>query len=202
MAAAPPILRFDPLTPTRMDDLGLVLRGSWGAGCWCLHPRLTEAQARALPGPGSLSERRRAAMARLAARQPAPGLLAYDNGTPVGWIALAPRAELARIEASRATPRVDAIAVWVIPCVTVAKAARGRGIALALIRAAAAYAFAQGAPAIEAYPRAGPERVKDDNAFFGTAALFERAGFAAIATSPATRRNWVPRVTMRLAAPG
>jgi GNAT superfamily N-acetyltransferase len=119
----------------------------------------------------------------------------------VGWVAVAPRTELARIEASRATPRVDDVDVWVIPCVTVAKSARGRGIALALIKAAVAYAFDHGASAVEAYPRAGDERIKDDNAYFGTEPLFERAGFEVIARSPPTRRNWIPRVTMRASIP-
>jgi GNAT superfamily N-acetyltransferase len=194
--AAP--LVFRPLTPRLMDDLGTVLRGGWGAGCWCMYPRLTDAQMRALRGPG-LSQRRRAAMTKLARRGRAPGLLAFEGDEPVGWIAIAPRPELARIEASRATPRVDDEDVWVIPCVTVSKTARGRGIALALIRAAVAYAARHGAPAVEAYPRAGATRTKDDNAYFGTEPLFRRAGFAVIRTPMKKRpRGRVTRVTMRI----
>ena len=124
-----------------MDDLGTVFRGSWGGGCWCMHPRLTDAQTRELPGQGPVNRRRREAMTKLARRRRAPGLLGFEDDTPVGWIAIAPRKELARIEASRATSRVDDEDVWVIPCVTVHKTARGRGIALALIRAAVAYAL-------------------------------------------------------------
>ncbi|HET9235011.1 MAG TPA: GNAT family N-acetyltransferase, partial [Candidatus Eisenbacteria bacterium] len=78
------------------------------------------------------------------------------------------------------------------------KAARGRGIALALIRAAVAYAAEHGAPAVEAYPRAGTARTGDDNAYFGTEPLFRRAGFRVIRKPPAKRPgNWVARVTMR-----
>src|SRR5262245_33610862 len=43
-------LVFRPLTPCLMDALGTVLHGSWGTGCWCLYPRLTDAQMRELPG--------------------------------------------------------------------------------------------------------------------------------------------------------
>lgn len=170
-------LVFRPLTPGLMDQLAMVLRGTWGTGCWCMYPRLTEAQTRALTGSGSASQRRRAAMTDLAGRPRAPGLLAFEGDDPVGWIAVAPRAELARIEASRATPGVNDEDVWVIPCITVRKSARGRGIAIALIQAAVAYAVENGAPAVEAYPRAGAGRTKDDNAFFGTEPMFRRAGF-------------------------
>jgi GNAT superfamily N-acetyltransferase len=138
-------------------------------------------------------------MTTLARRRRAPGLLAFEGDEPVGWIAVAPRAELARIEASPATPRVDDEDVWVIPCVTVRKTARGRGIALALIRAAVAYAIEHGAPAVEAYPRAGDTRGADGNAYFGTEPLFRRAGFRVIRKPTANRpATWVPRVTMRI----
>jgi len=145
-----PALEIRPLTPRLMAAMGEVMRGSWGRGCWCMFPRLTDAQTRALPGEGSASARKRAAMTRLARRRRAPGLLAFEGDEPVGWIAVAPRGELNRIEASRATPPVDDSDVWVIPCVTVRKTARGRGIAVALIRAAVAYAGEHGAPVVEA----------------------------------------------------
>ena len=194
-----PPLTFRPLTPRLMDDPGAVLHGSWGRTCWCMFPRLTGAQVRELPGSGSSSQRQRDAMTKLARRRRAPGLLAFEGDEPVGWIAVAPRSELARVEASRTTPRVDAVNVWVIPCITVRKAARDRGIALASIEAAVACAAENGAPAVEAYPRAGSARTGDDNAFFGTEPLFRRAGFRVIRTPPENYpRNWVPRVTMRV----
>jgi GNAT superfamily N-acetyltransferase len=182
-----------------MNDLGTVLRGCWGRGCWCMYPRLTDAQTRGLPGQGSANERRRNAMTKLARRRRAPGLLGYEAEQPVGWVAVAPRSELARVDRSRATPRVDDEEVWVIPCVTVRKENRGRGLAVALIKAAVSYASEHGAPAVEAYPRAGTARTKDDNVYFGTEPLYRRAGFRVIQKPrknlPA---NWVPRVTMRV----
>ncbi len=185
-----------------MDAFGTVLRGSWGAGCWCMFPRLSNAKIRELPGSGSLSERQCKAMTKLARRRRAPGLLAFDGHEAVGWIAVAPRSEYMRVDASRATPRVDDEDVWVIPCVTVHKSARGRGVALALIRAAVSYAIEKGAPAIEAYPRAGATRTGDDNAYFGTEPMFRRAGFRVIQKPLKNRpRNWIPRVTMRINAP-
>jgi GNAT superfamily N-acetyltransferase len=179
-------LTFRPLRPGLMDDLGACLQGSWGATCWCMYPRLTRAQ---MQGQGG--RRRRQAMTKLAARRRAPGLLAFEGKDVVAWVAIAPRTELARIENSRATPRVDEVDVWVIPCITVRKSARGRGIALALIRAAVAYAKKHGAPAVEAYPRAGKARTADDNAYIGTEPLFRRAGFKVLKKAKGLR------VTMR-----
>jgi len=197
MARASAIVRR--LTPSRMDDLGSVLKGSWGRDCWCMHPRLTAAGDRALPGSGTKAARRKTAMTGLARRRRAPGLLAYLDGEPVGWVAIAPRPELVRIEQSRAMPRVDDVPVWVIPCITVRPTARGQGLGVALIRAAVDYATSQGAIAVEAYPRASNARIDDDLAFFGTERLVSRAGFRVIAKPrrglPST---WTPRVTMRV----
>ncbi|MGH2621485.1 MAG: GNAT family N-acetyltransferase [Anaerolineales bacterium] len=193
------VLEIKPLTPRLMDDFGEVLRGSWGSGCWCMYPRLTRATAAELPRPGSESDRRRTAMTRLARRRRAPGLLAYQGDQAVGWVAIAPRPELLRTESSRTTPRVDDEEVWVIPCITVRPTVRGQGVAVALVQAAVAYAAERGAPAVEAYPRAGNARTNDDNAFFGTEPLFRRAGFRVI-REPLENipKNWTPRVTMRV----
>ena len=97
-------------------------------------------------GGGERGPRRREAMTELAGRSVAPGLMAFEGGQPVGWIAVAPRDELTRVNRSRATPPVDDEPVLVIPCVTVRRAHRGHGIAIALIRAAVEYMLATTAP--------------------------------------------------------
>ena len=195
-------LSFQPLTPKLMDSLGTILKGSWGSNCWCMHPRLTDAQMKELPGDGAIKEKRRAAMTKLARRRShAPGLVAFEGADPVGWIAISPRPEYVRVDKSRATPVVDDEAVWIIPCVTVPKTARGKGIAIAMIRAAAEYAFEKGAPAVEAYPRAGDKHTGADNIYFGTEAMFRRAGFEVIRPPLESRpKNWIPRVAKRITA--
>jgi GNAT superfamily N-acetyltransferase len=200
-ASATDGLDIRPLTPDLLGALGAVLRGGWGAGCWCLYPRMTDRAMRDLPGEGSRADRRRTAMAALAARPVAPGLLGFLGSEPVGWVAVAPRAELARVAASRATPPIDNRPVWVIPCVTVRRGARGRGFAVALIRAAAACARAHGGTVVEAYPRAGDTRADDGSVYFGTEPMFRRAGFSvARPPVPGLPARWTPRLTMRCCA--
>ncbi len=188
------------LTPARIDDMGKVLSGTWGSACWCMHPRITARTRHQLPPAKDRGMRNRLGMTALARKRRAPGLLAYAGGEVAGWIAIAPRPELARIDASKATPPVDDVPVWVIPCITVRRRFRGKGVAQALIRAAVEHAAEHGAPAVESYPRAGDIRVHDDFAFIGTQALFRKAGFRKVrGPLDPLPRGWTPRVTMRIA---
>jgi GNAT superfamily N-acetyltransferase len=189
---------FKPLTPSRIDDFAHVLRSSAsGSSCWDIWPRLTgtEQRDRGLDGPGA---KRRATLGTLAKRRRAPGLLAYRGREAVGWISVGPRLDYHRIASSKATPSVDGQPVWVIPCITIRREARGQGVAIALIRAAVDYATARGAPAVEGYPRADRTRVHDEWAFYGTEALFKKAGFKKVRGVLPVPKGWTPRVTMRM----
>jgi GNAT superfamily N-acetyltransferase len=196
-------LTIRPLTAARVDDVKTVTRGTWGSACWDLFPRYTAAQQRELGitggDPGTAELRRRAALAKLARRRKnSAGLVAYEGREPIGWISLGPRYDFSRVDNSRATPPVDDVPAWVIPCITVRKGHRGQGVAVAMIRAAVEYAAERGAPAVEAHPRAAGKRVHDDFAFFGTEAMFRKAGFRKIrGILPKLPKGWTPRVTMR-----
>ena len=195
-------LTIRPLTAARVDDVKTVTRGTWGATCWDLHPRYTAAQQRelglSLGGPGT-EAKRRAVLAKLARRRKnSAGLVAYEGTEPIGFVSLGPRYDFALVEKSRATPPVDDVAVWVIPCITVRRGHRGQGVAVAMIRAAVEYAGKHGAPAVEAHPRADGKRVHDDFAFVGTQAMFRKAGFRKVrGILPGLPKGWTPRVTMR-----
>ena len=89
-SAGTPTLDIRPLTSDLLDSMRTVLRGSWGSTCWCMFPRITGTQWKKLPGEGSGSQRRRAAIEDLARRSYAPGLLAFQGEDPVGWVAVAP----------------------------------------------------------------------------------------------------------------
>jgi GNAT superfamily N-acetyltransferase len=196
-------LTIRPLTAARVDDVKTITRGTWGSTCWDLFPRYTAAQQRELGITGgsarTAESRRRAALAKLARRRKnSAGLVAYEGREPIGWISLGPRYDFSRVDNSRATPPVDDVATWVIPCITVRRGHRGQGVALAMIRAAVQYAGKRGAPAVEAHPRAAGKRVHDDFAFFGTEAMFRKAGFRKIrGVMPKLPKGWTPRVTMR-----
>lgn len=195
-----------PLTASRVEDVRTVTQGSWGAQCWDLHPRFSAAQQRELGIAGTMTKqneaRRREILAKLARRRRnSAGLVAYEDGEPVGFISLGPRSDFARVESSKATPPVDDVPAWVIPCITVRRGHRGRGVAVAMIRAAVEYAGKRGAPAVEAYPRADGKRVHDDFAYIGTEALFRKAGFRRVrGVLPRLPKGWTPRVTMRAVA--
>jgi len=196
-------LTIRPLTAARVDDVKTVTRGTWGSTCWDLFPRYSAAEQRALgiinTGPGTAEAKRREALAKLARRRKnSAGLVAYESKEPIGFISLGPRYDFSRIANSKATPAVDDVAAWVVPCITVRRGYRGRGVAVAMLRAAVDYAGERGAPALEGYPRANPKRVHDDYAFIGTEAMFRKAGFRKVrGVLPGLPKGWTPRVTMR-----
>ena len=173
--------------------------------CFDLFPRYTATEARDqahTPGANTAAGRQ-AVFAGLARRRRAPGLLAYVGADPVGFVSLGPRTDMRRLAASATTPPVDAVPVWVVPCLYVHPKHRRRGVAVALLRAAADYAFGRGAPAIEGYPRADEKAVHADFAFYGTVAMFRRAGFRKVrGTLPDLRKGWTPRWTMRATPAG
>ena len=172
-------VKIRPLTAARVEDVRTITRGTWGSQCWDMHPRYTAAQKRELGMTGAENERRRReVLAKLARRRRnAPLLVAYSDGDPAGFVSLGPRTDFAVVEKSKATPRVDQIDAWVIPCITVRRGYRGEGVAVSLLRAAVDYAAERGAAAVDGYPRSDAKRVHDDFAYIGTEALFRKAGF-------------------------
>src|SRR5437868_5626465 len=93
------------------------------------------------------------AMAALARAGGEPGLLAYEDDEPIGWVSVARREEFRTLLASRHyRPLEPETGVWSIVCFLVDRYQRRRGIAAKLLAAAMKHAFARGAAAIEAYP--------------------------------------------------
>ncbi len=128
----------------------------------------------------------------------ARGLLALDAARAVGWMKLAPRARLPKLRRQGAYRPLDLgpdDGIWSIGCLLVRPDRRGHGVARALVAASPdhvrAWASAEmPARAIEAYPRGEPAgvppgRLHDEEAWVGTARLFESCGFVRIAGEPA-----------------
>ena len=182
-----------PATAARFDDVAIMVgpKNPTANVCWCLSHRLDSKTNRELVGPA-----RGEYVAQLCRREVAPGVLAYDGDEVIGWAAVAPRSELP-FARSRKIPHVDDLEVWSLWCVRVRPGHRGQGIVHALLEGATAYAFSQGAPAVEGYPTDNQgERVDLTMAYVGTRAMFETAGFTKVADTDAIAGGF-PRVLMR-----
>jgi GNAT superfamily N-acetyltransferase len=192
-------IEIRPLAPSRVADVRTVLASTFGSQCWDLSFRFTNEQKQAFRKAGMTGEHAKALLAKLARRRRgSAGLVAYVGGEPVGYISLGPRSDYPGVERSRAMSPVDEVPVWVIPCINVRKGYRGRGVAIAMIRATLAYAAKKGAPAVEGYARPDGKRVHDGSAYMGTESMFRRAGFRRIrGVVPGIPRYYTPRITMR-----
>lgn len=165
-------LRIHPLTPDRWPDLEALFgpRGACGH-CWCMYWRQRGPEWKARTGAGN-----RAALRAVVERGPPPGLLAYVDGVPAGWVQVGPHVGYVRMLASR-TRQPEADDAWTINCFYIARAHRGAELMHALIDAAIAYAREHGATRIDAFPVAAAQRTAAAFAFVGTAAAFRKAGF-------------------------
>jgi len=133
-------------------------------------------------------EDNRAALRQLVDAGAAPGILAYADGQPAGWCALAPRADYPRLASSRILKPVDERPVWSVTCFFVARPFRRQGLTVELLRAAVAYAGSQGARIVEGYPVEPPAgKVPDTFVYTGLASAFRQAGFVEVARRSPTR---------------
>ncbi|MFG2989172.1 GNAT family N-acetyltransferase [Streptomyces sp. NPDC048257] len=184
------------------EDVRLLL-GPKSAGanvCWCLSYRIPSKLNNELRGPA-----RGEYVAGLCGSEPPPGVLAYDGDgdgdgdgdEPVGWAAVAPRADTSFARSHR-IPLVDDLPVWSLWCIRVRPGHRGKGISHALIAGAVDFARAHGAPVVEAYPLDnGAAKVDLTMAYAGIRKNFERAGFVHAADTTSVLAGH-PRVLMRL----
>ena len=87
-------LTIHPVTPRLWPKLE-ELFGPQGAcyGCWCSYFRLAPKQRAALSKDDKKAMLKQATEAALA-----PGLIALDDGVPVGWVQVTPRAHVPALE--------------------------------------------------------------------------------------------------------
>lgn len=147
-------------------------RGACG-GCWCMTWRLMKNEFEASKG-----EENRKKIHRIMARGEPVGVIAFDGDAAVGWCAVAPREKYVRLEKSRVLKSVDDRPVWSVSCFFIAKAYRGKGLSVKLLKAAVDYAASFGATIIEGYP-VEPKGTKMPDVFAWTGILssYLRAGF-------------------------
>ena len=184
-----------PLTLETWDALADLFReGGDPRSCWCQHWRLRSKDMAAAKVP-----QLRARLRDQAASDEPPGLVAFDVDRAVGWVSVGPRADFDRIVRSRVIPTIDDRPVWSIVCFAVSSAARGHGVARALLVAAIKHARERGAQALEAYPVAidAGTPIHPDSAFTGTLPMFERAGFRVVADRASDASSRHRRVVVR-----
>jgi GNAT superfamily N-acetyltransferase len=188
--------------PVRADQLTIVpaseatwadLQAIFGATgdtsrCWCQRFRMLPKETWRSEGPEELAARLRDQTA-CGDRQASAtsGLVAYLDGDPVGWCAVAPRADHPRLLRDNRVPwegrtedKTDAT-VWAVTCFVTRVGYRRRGISTALAQGAADFARDRGARAVEGYP----DFV--DGGSVGTPAMFADAGFTEV-SRPGRRR--------------
>ena len=166
-------LNIYPLTPARWRDFE-ILFGKNGAcaGCWCRWWRLPRAQWAKQKGAGN-----KLATRKIVNGGGAPGLLAFADGRPVGWRAVAPREVYPRLASARTLKPIDDQPVWSITCFFVARPFRRRGVTVELLEAAVDFARRNGANIVEGYPVEPKKDQPDVFVYTGLASAFQKAGF-------------------------
>lgn len=175
----------EPLTPERWDDLVVVFGAGRGvcSQCFCMYWRLPRQEFER-----SLHARRneRLFRARVVAGPP-PGLIAYLDSEPVGWVQIGPRADVPnwngprRLTAATDDAPADDPAVWGISCFVTRSGYRERGISGALLDGAVRWAKSHGARVLDACPVDTGARRNPISLYHGVASLFERTGFREVA---------------------
>jgi GNAT superfamily N-acetyltransferase len=161
------------------------------AGCWCMFWRIPRSQFSSGSGVGN-----KASYKKIVKKGPPPGLIAFVDGEPAGWVQVSPRADLPTLDRSRLLKPVDDQPVWSISCFFVKSGYRGKGLSEALVKAATAFAKENDATLVEAYPWSTKEKKSTVTIYTGVSTTFERAGFKTVAAR-------VPhRPIMRLALDG
>jgi GNAT superfamily N-acetyltransferase len=190
-----PALEVHPLTRDRWDDLATLFdRPGDPKGCWCMYYRVRSRDFEQLWGKGA-----KAAFQQVVEQGPPPGLLAYRDDIPVGWCAIAPRAAYPRIlNSPTLKPLDDAPACWAVVCFYVRRDQRRGGVAAALLEAAVEFAAANGAEAVEGYPKDTDGAKRHANELFvGSMSMFVEAGFEEVGRRsplrPIMRRRLVQR---------
>jgi len=191
------VSRFEvkPLTRETWPDL-VELFGRPGAsiarGCWCMYYRKKGRGVSADQAP-----KNRRALRSLVSRDYVPGLIAYDDDRPVGWLSLGPRDDYEKLANSPVMKPVDDTPVWSIVCFFIDSKSRGRGVAKSLLDAGIDHARAHGAKLLEAYPVDKKERSVSDFLWFGSKSMFDRAGFKEVARRKPTRPVMRKRIRQR-----
>lgn len=178
---ASPEFTVHPLTPSRWADVEDLFGPEKGAnsGCWCMWPRLTSSDFRAMD-----KEKRKRAFKFCVAKGPVPGLLLYEGGQAIGWVAVSPRIDVIRFEKAKTSglePERDPAKFYAITCFYVRIGHRKRGLMTDLAKAAIDYAKKKKAVALDVCPIETDKPLMWGEGFVGIASVFRELGFEEVA---------------------
>lgn len=164
----PARLTFKPVTAKTIGDFEALFSAKGGPNwCWCMAWRATSAELKDSKSPA----RKQQMFDRINDGVPV-GLVAYDQGTPVAWVSVAPKQTFQKgLGGIEETDKV-----WSLTCLWIRRDRRKQGLSAQLIAAAAKHARKHKARMLEAYP------VDPDSPSYrhmGFVPAFERAGFEA-----------------------
>ncbi|MGO2933432.1 GNAT family N-acetyltransferase [Microbacterium sp.] len=169
-------------SPEIWDDIQHTLSGGGdGRSCQCVWPVLTNKEWQTT----DLDQRTALFRHEVLSDRP-PGIVAYVDDEPAGWVRIGPRPAQRRLGRTRnivATTQepLDDDSVWAVSCFVVRKEYRGQGLNAALLDAAIAYARDSGARVIEGYPiDTAQTNVRVNDLFHGALSTFLAAGFREI----------------------
>ena len=97
-------------------------------------------------------EQNKKTMKQLVKKNEQLGIIAYADGKPVGWCAIAPRENYVKLENARVLKRIDDEPVWSIPCFFITKDFRKKGFSVKLLNGVIAFCRRKGVKIVEAYP--------------------------------------------------
>jgi GNAT superfamily N-acetyltransferase len=202
-------VRIAPLTEATFEAWA-TLMAACGSNCFCRYWHFEGGKndwlARCFERPvdNCNEQRERVAQGSLEAR----GLLAFAGGdaadddpapgVALGWLKLAPRANLVKLRRQGAYRSLDLgpdEGVWSVGCFLVHPQHRHRGIARELLKASEWHVRQWGGQALEAYPHRAAYALREEEAFMGPEALLVQCGFHATQAQgpyPVYRRSWGP----------
>lgn len=176
-------LSFHPLTQKLWRDFEMLF-GAHGAcgGCWCMFWKLRGREYHDNTGDNA-----RQMQKTIVDSKTVPGLLAYSEGYPVGWIAVEPRSQYPRLAHSRILKPLDEQEVWSVTCFFVEKKHRRKGLTVELLKAAISHVKKNGGRIVEGYPVDAPGEKPAPFVFTGIAAAYLQAGFTEVARHSPSR---------------
>lgn len=183
-----------PATAERLDDVLAVFGDcSYGRKCWCAYWYLPNRDYKA-----NMGEANRHVMVDKVLSGLEPGVLAYVDGVPAGWLGIAPRTRFDRLNRSKPfAPAMDddPEQIWSMNCFITVKRFRRIGMMRALIEGGVGFVAGKGGRIVEAYPFDAHRKPLVDELFVGTAAAFRDCGFVEVARRLPGR----PMMQLRLA---